>query len=356
MIARQIGTRYAVAMASGTAALHVAMHLVGVVPDDEVIVPTLTFIAPVNAIRYVGAWPVLMDSEATYWQMDPGKLRDFLTQECSSRHGALCNRVTGRRIKAILPVHILGHPVEMEPVLELAASFGLAVIEDAAESLGSAYKNRQTGSMGNVGCLSFNGNKIITTGGGGAITTNDERIASYARYLSTQAKNDHMEYVHDEVGYNYRLSSTQAAIGVAQMERFSSHMAAKRKATEIYNVRLADVPGIVIPAEAPWARSNCWLYSILVECDTYGLDSRGLQELLRQQQIESRPFWRPAHRQKPYQNCQAYRIEVADRLYREGLSLPCSVRITEEELDKVAAIVQAGVQENVVHRPTRCSS
>ena len=219
MVAQQAETKHAVATVNGTAALHVALMVAGVQPEDEVLVSTLTFIAPVNAIRYVGAWPVFIDAEPTYWQMDPARVVEFLEQGCRWNDGALYNRRTGRRVTAVIPVHILGHPVDIDPIMAVARKFGLKVIEDATEGLGATYKGRSLGCLGDIACFSFNGNKIITTGGGGMIVTDNEEWARKAKYLTTQAKDDPIEYVHGEVGYNYRLTNLLAAVGCAQMEQ-----------------------------------------------------------------------------------------------------------------------------------------
>jgi len=335
MIAETCGVANAVATASGTAALHVALQLAGVGPDDEVLLPTLTFIAPANAIRYLGARPLIMDVDPHYWQIDPQKVHDFLTAECVYRDGKLHNKVSGRQVRAILPVHLLGHPCDMDPLVELANRFELNIIEDATESLGSTYRGHPTGGIGTIGCLSFNGNKIITTGGGGAIITNSELLAKRARYLTTQAKDDPFEYIHHEVGYNYRLTNVQAAVGLAQLERLPSYVAAKRKTTEIYNAHFSNVAGLTLPKEAEWAHSNCWLYAVLISAKSFGESSRELSQRLKIASIETRPFWRPVHRQVPYLDCQSYKIEVADRLYEQGISLPCSVGLTREQQDRV---------------------
>ena len=341
MIAETCGVAHAVATASGTAALHVALQLAGVAPDDEVLLPTLTFIAPANAIRYLGARPVIMDVDSHCWQMDPQKVHDFLTTECVYHEGKLRNKLSGRQIKAILPVHLLGHPCDMNPLVELAEQFDLKIVEDATESLGSTYRGRPAGGIGAMGCLSFNGNKIITTGGGGAIITNSELLAKRARYLTTQAKDDPFEYIHHEVGYNYRLTNVQAAMGVAQLERLPSYVAAKRKTTEIYNAHFSHVPGLTLPEEAQWARSNCWLYAVLIAAQSFGESSRELSRRLKLDSIETRPFWRPVHRQVPFLDCQSYKIEVADRLYEQGISLPCSVGLTHEQQDRVIGEILA---------------
>jgi perosamine synthetase len=341
MIAEICGVAHAVATASGTAALHVALQLAGIAVDDEVLLPTLTFIAPANAIRYLGARPVIMDVDTHYWQMDPQKVHDFLTTECVYRDGKLRNKLSGRLVKAILPVHLLGHPCDMDPLVELAGRFELKIIEDATESLGSTYRGRPTGGIGTMGCLSFNGNKIITTGGGGAIITNSESLAQRARYLTTQAKDDPFEYIHHEVGYNYRLTNVQAAMGVAQLERLPSYVDAKRKTTEIYNSHFSHVAGVTLAQEAGWGRSNCWLYAVLISTQSFGESSRELSRRLKANSIETRPFWRPVHRQVPFLDCQSYRIEVADRLYEQGISLPCSVGLTSEQQDRVIGEILA---------------
>jgi perosamine synthetase len=252
MVAGFVGTKYAVSTQNGTAALHVALLVAGIQPEDEVLVSTLTFIAPANAVRYCGAWPVLIDAEPTYWQMDPQRVIDFLERDCDCASGRLRNRATGRRVRAILPVHILGHPVDMDPILELAARYRLLVIEDASESLGVKYKGQMTGSLGDMACFSFNGNKIATTGGGGMIVTNNEEWARKARHLTTQAKVDEIEYVHDQVGYNYRLTNIQAALGCAQLEQLPGFISAKRHIAELYLDHLSRRPGIIPLKEPPW--------------------------------------------------------------------------------------------------------
>lgn len=201
-VAARAGAPHAVAMVNGTCALHVALQLCGVGPGDEVILPAVTFIAPANAVRYLNAWPVFVDVDATHWQMDPASVRGFLAEQCTRRDGAVFNRATGRRVRAILPVHVLGHPAPMDELAAVAREYGLRAVEDATESLGAHYRGKPLGALGDVGVFSFNGNKIITTGGGGMLVTADAQLASRARYLSTQAKDDPVEYVHGEVGYN----------------------------------------------------------------------------------------------------------------------------------------------------------
>src|SRR5690606_28626820 len=228
-LAAHTGRRYAVATVNGTSALHAALVATGIGDHDEVIVSTLTFIAPANAIRYTGAAPVFVDADPHYWQMDPDKLRHLLERQCAWRAGALYNRSTGRRVRAIMPVDVLGHPVDLDAIVEIARRYELIVIEDASESLGAEYRGAPVGRHGDIVCFSFNGNKIVTAGGGGMLLTDHAEWARRARHLTTQARADPVEYVHDRVGYNYRLTNLQAAVGVAQLERLGHAVAAKRR-------------------------------------------------------------------------------------------------------------------------------
>ena len=214
-VAAYVGVPHAVATVNGTAALHVALLAAGVRPNDEVLVPALTFIATANAVSYCGAQPVFLDSEEVSWGLDAGKLADFLSRECAVKDGQVINRATGRVVRAVLPVHLYGHPFDVDAVLEVAGRYPLTVVEDAAEALGARYRGRAVGCDGLVSCLSFNGNKIITTGGGGMVLTRDEKMAARVRQLTTQARTDAIEYIHEETGYNYRLTNLQAALGVA---------------------------------------------------------------------------------------------------------------------------------------------
>jgi perosamine synthetase len=334
-MARVSGAGHAVATASGTAALHVALEVAGVRRDDEVLVSALTFIAPANAIRYLGAWPVFIDAEPAHWQMDGRRVRDFLADGCVLRDGALRNRRTGRRIAAILPVHILGHPVDLDPILELAREHGLPVVEDATESLGATCRGRPVGQLGDVACYSFNGNKLITTGGGGMLVTRHEAWARRARYLTTQAKDDAIEYVHHEVGYNYRLTNLQAAMGVAQLEGLADFLAAKRRIAERYTAALRDVPGLAPMREAEWARSAWWMYTVGVDEEVYGRDSRALMRALDARGIQTRPLWQPLHRSPAHAGSPVASCPVADELNRVALSLPCSVGLPDADQKRV---------------------
>ena len=343
-VAARAGVAHGAATVNGTAALHVALLLAGVRPGDEVLVSTLTFIAPVNAIRYAGAHPVFIDADAETWQMDARMTVDFLETACRERGRVLRNRATGRRIAAILPVHILGHPVDMDPIVEAARRHRIAVVEDATESLGAEYRGRPVGHLGDVACFSFNGNKIITTGGGGMIVSDNERWIHRARYLTTQAKDDPVEYVHTELGYNYRLTNLQAAMGVAQMEQLDAYLAAKRRIAAEYAERLRAVPGLAPLGEAPWAKSTFWMSAIRVDADAYGMDSRALMRRLEEKGIQTRPLWQPIHRSAAHSQDASTRCPVSERLNREALTLPCSVGLTADQQERVIAEIAAGAR------------
>jgi len=334
-MARYVEARHGIAVVTGTAALHAALLAADVGPDDEVLVPALTFVATANAIRYCGAWPVFMDSEAKTWTIDPAKTAEFLARECELRRGSLVNRASGRRVKAILPVHLYGHPTDLDPLLDLASRYPVALIEDSTESLGSRYKGKRVGVAGLAGCLSFNGNKIITTGGGGMVVTNDDETARRLRSITTQARADTGEWIHDAVGFNYRMTNIQAALGVAQLEQLDGFVEAKRATAHAYTEALARLPGVEPCVEQPWAHSNFWMYSIQLDPAVWG-SARGVIDAAAADGIQCRPLFYPIHRQPPYRDgCQAYRVEVADRLHARGLSLPCSVGITPAQRARV---------------------
>jgi perosamine synthetase len=340
ILAQRTNARYAVATVNGTSALHVALLVAGVQPEEEVLVSTLTFIAPVNAIRYVGAWPVFIDAEPGYWQMDPDRVIAFLERGCRWSGGALYNRTTGRRVSAIVPVHILGHPVDLDPILTVAKKYGLRVIEDATEGLGATYNGRSLGSLGDLACFSFNGNKIITTGGGGMLVTNDMAYAQKAKYLTTQAKDDPIEYIHGEVGYNYRLTNLAAAVGCAQMEQLDAKVRAKREIAGRYTSALQAVQGITPMTSAPWAASTFWMYTVLFDEQQFGLSSREVMSALGKRGIQCRPLWQPIHRSPAHAAPSGTDMPVADRLARQALSLPCSVGLTESQQNTVISAIQ----------------
>ena len=328
MLADYTGTRCAVACVNGTSAIHISLLVAGVKQGDEVLTSALTFIAPVNAIRYAGAWPVLIDAEPHHWQMDVSKVAAFLESDCEQREGALWNRHTGRRVSAIVPVHILGHPVDMPPLLELAKKHGLRIIEDATESLGALCHGQPAGSLADLGCFSFNGNKLLTTGGGGMIVTDDEALAKKAKHLTTQAKCSTTEFIHDQVGYNYRLTNIQAAMGCAQMERIQHHIDRKKEIADTYRKAFANHPRIQLFENASWAQSCEWLFTLLFRDLPAELDRTIIQQKLHERRIGTRPLWQPMHQSPAHADLGHFDCPVADQLYNSALSLPCSVGIT----------------------------
>jgi len=329
-VADYLEARYAVACVNGTSALHISLLLAEVQPQDEVIVPTVTFIAPVNAVKYIGAEPLFMDCD-DHCTLDIDKTKEFLETQCVFRKGVTINKKTNRRIAAVIPVHIFGIPVNMDPLLELADRYNIKIIEDATESLGSLYKGKKTGTFGLLGCLSFNGNKIITTGGGGMIITDHEALAKRARYLTTQAKEDGMEYIHNEIGLNYRMVNVLAAIGVAQLEEIDNYVALKRKNFNLYKKALSDTP-LTLLDEPAYAHSNKWFYAVLCR-DTK--EKNLMLEHLKRKGVQARPLWFLNHLQKPYAHCQAYAIEKAPHMYDTLVNIPCSVSLTENEIMEV---------------------
>ena len=339
-MAKAVGSKYAVATVNGTAALHVALLLAGVKPGDEVAVSDLTFIAPANAIRYVGAHPVFIDAEPEYWQMDVQKLKDFLGKGCELSVKGLRNKTTGRMVRAILPVHILGSVCDMNPILEMAEQFSITVIEDATECLGARYRERSAGSIGRIGCFSFNGNKILTTGGGGMIVTDDEHIASRARYLTTQAKDDSVEFIHGAVGYNYRLPNILAALGCAQLEKLQEFTARKREIATAYTADFAAIPGIFPMREPPGTFSTFWLYTIRMESARGKLDSRDLMRILETKGIQTRPLWQPMHLSPAQLGEFSTNCLVSESLNLECLSLPCSVGLSEQARNLVVSSIK----------------
>ena len=345
-VADFVGSRFGVATVNGTAALHIALKVAGVEASDEVLISTLTFIAPANAIRYIGAYPVFIDAEPEYWQMDPQRVLDFLHKGCQWREGALYNRSTGRRVKAIVPVHVLGHPVDLDTIQEAARQYNLAIVEDSTESLGAKYRGKMVGNLADISCFSFNGNKIITTGGGGMIVTDNEQWARKAKYLTTQAKDDPLEYMHSEVGYNYRLVNVLAAIGCAQMEQLPEYIQSKRHIASEYSRALDGIAGVTPMKQADWAYSTFWLYTILINREAFGIGGRDLLRALEKSKIQTRPLWQPIHRSKAFADCGPFDCPVADNLNAEALSLPCSVGVTDEDIHYV---VEALISSRSLH-------
>ena len=338
-IADYTGAKYAVACVNGTAALQVSLRLAGVEPGDEVIVPTLTFIAPVNTITYNGANPVFMDAD-DFYNIDADKTNEFIVHETVFKNGFTRNKTTNKRITAIVPVHVWGNAASLDELISLCEERNINVVEDASESLGTVYKagkfkGQHTGTIGKIGCLSFNGNKIITSGGGGMILTNDDNLADKARYLTTQAKDDPMRYVHHEIGYNFRLTNIQAALGVAQLEQLSEFLECKRTIFSKYKAALQDIEGLSLPDVPDYANNNHWMNVLQIDSKVYGEDREMLMRRLEENGIQARPVWALNHLQKPYRVRQTYRIEQADKLAGMSLSLPSSVNISQEQFSKV---------------------
>lgn len=335
-VARYVGAAQAAAIVNGTSALHLSLLSCGVCADEEVIVPALTFIAPVNAVRYCAAWPVFMDCDQTLC-MDMQKLKDFLEKRTlRKKDGYSYNRVSGRKIRAAIAVHIFGHPVDMDMLIELCREYNIEIIEDAAESLGSEYKGRKTGTLAKAGCFSFNGNKIITSGGGGMVVSNDVSLLARIRHLSTQANTDTKGYIHDEVGYNYRLTNIQAAMGVAQMERLSEYIKVKRENALLYKTLFADIGDVEFLGEQPWARSNFWFYTVRVAAG----HKEALMRYLLDRNIQVRPVWKPIHTLPMYKDCLAYAVEEAISVYESCFNIPCSSNLDREAVEFVAGNIK----------------
>lgn len=348
-IASCVGSPYAVACASGTAALHVALILVGVKPGDLVIVPSLTFIATINAVRYVGADPMFVGCDV-HMNMEAQIVRDFCERECKHTSSGLLERSSGRRVAAIVPVHVFGNPCDMTALLEIASDYGLPIVEDAAEGLGSSWsagdlKGRSVGTAGDFGAFSFNGNKIITTGGGGMLVTNDEALAAHARHLTTQAKSDTVRFVHDEVGFNYRLGALGAALGMAQLEQLDQFMSRKQSCHQRYREMLDGVSGLQLADPPSGTRPNYWMHTVLIDPEVCGVDREAMMAHLGSQGIETRPIWYPNHLQRPYSNCRAYRIERVMWFWERGLNIPSSSDLTDDDVDMVCRAIR-GVCSN----------
>jgi perosamine synthetase len=338
MVADFAGAKYGVAIVNGTSALHISLLLTGVKHDDYVLLPNLTFVASANSIRYLGAEPLLIDADPDYWQMDLDLLEEFLENETDERDGELIYVEDGRRIAAIMPVHILGNMCDMDRFASIISKYPLPVVEDATEALGTTYKGKHAGTFSPMGCFSFNGNKIISTGGGGVIVSNDEALAKKAKHISNTAKASVDEYYHDEVGYNYRLVNLLAAVGVAQMELLPSFIKRKKEAVAFYKNAFAGIADIRFQQELPDVKTNGWLFTIQTE------QQQKVLEHLNANKILSRRFWMPMNKLPMYKNCPyVQKKDNAGYIYNTCLSIPCSTSITDEELEIVAKEVKAAL-------------
>lgn len=335
----KVGAPNGLALSTGTAALHLAFQLLGVGPGDEVLVSTLTFAASINPIVYLGARPVFIDSERTSWNLDPAKLEAALEARSRIR----------RLPKAVAVVHLYGQCADIDSICEICNHYRIPLVEDAAESLGATYRGRAPGTFGNAGIYSFNGNKVITTSGGGMLVSPDEDLLRHALKLATQAREPVPHYEHEEIGYNYRMSNVLAAIGRGQLMVLEDHVEARRRNFEFYKQMLGDLPGLDFMPEAPWGRHSRWLTTLTIDPDDFGTDRETVRLALEAENIEARPVWKPMHRQPVFAECERVGGEVADDLFERGLCLPSSSNLTREQVERVAD----GVRRLAIrsHRP-----
>lgn len=327
--AAECDCKYGIACCNGTVALHLALAALGLEPGDEVILPTFTMIATINAVAYTGATPVLIDSEPYTWNMDVEQLADKITP----------------KTKAVIPMHTYGHPVDMDPVMELADKHGLFVLEDAAEAHGARYKGRRAGGLGHAGGFSFYANKIITTGEGGMITTNDAKLADLTTNLRDHAFSSERHFWHKFVGFNYRMTNLQAAVGLAQVEQLDQFVENRRRNAALYTRLLDQIPGIATPPEAEWAKNVFWMYSILVE-DESGMNRDQLRAYLARYGIETRTFFIPMHLQPIYYEAfKGQRYPVSEMLCQRGFYLPSASSLTTEQVPYIVDIVRQAYEE-----------
>lgn len=332
-------TKFAAGVQSGTAGLHMSLQVLGVQRDEEVFVPTLTFIAAVNPTTYLGASPIFIDCDDSLC-MDPIKLEKFCSEECDFKEGVLVNKKTNKKIRALVIVHVFGNMADMEKIMDIAKKYNLRVLEDATEALGTyytegRYKGKYAGTIGDIGVLSFNANKIITTGGGGMVVGDNEELVEKVRFLSSQAKKDTLYFIHDEIGYNYRMLNLQAALGTSQIDQLESFIETKIKNYNIYKEELEKIEGLEILPFVEGIRANHWFYSLKIDKEKYGIGRDELLQKLVNAGIQTRPIWGLIHQQKPYSACQNYEIEKALYYYDRILNLPCSSNLTEKEVYQV---------------------
>lgn len=323
-LAKFTGAKHAVAVVNGTAALHIALKLAGVEKNDEVLVPALSFVATANAVSYCGATPHFVDSEMSTLGVDANKLRKYLSEITEQHSGQCINRLSGQVIRALVPMHTFGHPVDIDGLLAIAHDFNIVLIEDAAESLGSYYHGQHTGTFGLMGALSFNGNKTITTGGGGAILTNNTELARYAKHITTTAKLPHAwEYRHDEIGYNYRMPNLNAALGCAQLEKLPIMIASKRRLYERYKASFASIQGVNLYREPDRCLSNYWLQTLLLDIDQAG-QRDSILAATNKAGLMTRPAWILMHELTPFKDCPRMNLEVANGLSHRIINIPSS--------------------------------
>lgn len=334
-ISNYVGSKYSVAVSSGTTALHLSLLISGVKSDDLVLTTNLTFIATLNAIKYIGASPILIDVDQYTWQMDLDLLGEFLDSKTEIRDNECILKSTGQRIKAIVPVHVLGNMCDMSRLISICKNYNILIIEDAAESIGSSFKGKHSGTFGELGCLSFNGNKIITCGGGGMIITDNKVLADRAKHLSTQAKADNFEYFHDEVGYNYRLTNIASAIGLAQLEQLDDFIQKKHQIRDFYLNTLSDIGDIRFQDVDKNVNSNWWLFTISTN------NQKKLLMSLNEKRLQSRPFWVPMNKLPMFKN-ELYisKHNISEKVYNNSLSIPCSTYISEKELTLVVDCIK----------------
>lgn len=351
-IAKYLNVSDAVACQSGTAGIHLSLILSGVNNGDEVIVPTLTFIAAVNPVKYIGAEPIFMDCDDML-TMDADKLERFCREECNLIEGKLINSKSKKHIKAIVVVHVFGNIANMEKIMNIATKYNLKVIEDATEALGSMfiqgkYVGKYAGTIGDFGVYSFNGNKIITTGGGGMIVSNNEKLLSKARYLSTQAKDDSLYYIHNEIGYNYRMTNLQAALGIAQLEQLDKFINIKKENYELYKSKISNIEGLYLMDFRKNVSPNYWFYSLLIDNTKYTLKIDELIIFLLERGIQTRPIWRLIQNQKPYQKCEIYKVEKAKDYINKVINIPCSTNLEKKDIDIVVKCLNDG--SNIIRK------
>jgi len=326
-LAEVTGARHVVAVVNGTAALHIALKMAGVKPNDEVLVPALTFVATSNAVNYCGAIPHFVDSDSYTLGVDAVKLRNYLTENTEQKSGHCFNLETGRVIRALVPMHTFGHPADLDGLLAISRDFNIAMVEDAAESLGSFYHGKHTGTFGLLGTLSFNGNKTITTGGGGAILTNSAEIARYAKHITTTAKLPHVwDFRHDEVGYNYRLPNLNAALGCAQLEKLPAKLINKRELFFRYDAAFAKLPGVKLMSEPSSCQSNYWMQTLILDAD-YADQRDAILKSTNESGLMTRPAWILMNELTPYKSCPRMDLTVAQSLSQRLINIPSSPQL-----------------------------